>query len=500
MTRRARCAAALVCAALGGCSVLPAYHAPQAPEVSGYTAGAPVSAIAPASAAHGSLAGAQTLLPGLAVDPRWWDAFQSPELTRLIERALAHNPDLAAAQATLEQAQANLRAARGTLLPQVGVGAGAERTRSSGASSGGAVGPQSYNLYTGQVTVGFDPDVFGAGRALINAGTAQIDVARAALHAAHLALAGSVAATVFQLAALDAGIAATEHNLADQRRILDLLGTRERLGAITQVAVLTQQSQVASTEAALAQLQQARDAARHLLATYLGAYPAELGTPAAPRLAEFTLPAELPLTLPSQLVRTRPDIRAAEARLRAANAEVAVAVARLYPSVQLGASLGGQSNRLGDLLDPASRIWDLAFNLAAPVFQGGTLRAQRDAARAAYRAVFANYRKTVLDAFRQVADTLRALQHDARVLDAQARAARDAERALALAQAQYRSGAVDFLDLLTSEVQVQTARVALANAQAQRLADTAALYVALGGGEWEGAVAPAAAAGTPSKN
>jgi NodT family efflux transporter outer membrane factor (OMF) lipoprotein len=483
------------CAALASCAVGPAYRRPAPPPVANYTATPPAATTLPAPAAPGAVAGAQTLQYGATVDAQWWQHFGSPALDRLVAQALAHNPDLAAAQATLEQAQYNLKAARGVFYPHATLGLGAERTRTSGAASGGNFGARLFNLYTGQVSVSYAPDVFGLNRLVTRGGQAQVDVAAEQLAAARLTIAGNVVNTAFDLAALDDEVAATRDSLDAQRQILQLTRTRFQLGATSQFDVLTQESQVASSEARLPQLQQARDAARHLLATWLGKFPAQAGDLATPTLAELHLPAALPVSLPSALVRQRPDILAAEAQLRAANAEVGVAVARMYPNLQLTGNFGGQSNTPGALFAPASRLWDMAAGLVAPLFEGGTLRAQKQATAAAYRAVFADYASTVLDAFRNVADVLRALQHDATLLDAQARAAHDAQQALQLVQTQYQTGAVDYLHLLTSETRYQDARIALVQAQAQRYADTAALYLAMGGGDWTSAQAKDTGAG-----
>jgi NodT family efflux transporter outer membrane factor (OMF) lipoprotein len=476
----ALCAGAL----LASCAVGPAYHKPAPPATSSYTAEPTATTIRPARAATGSVAAAQTLAAGATVQPRWWESFGSSALNRLVDQALSRNPDLAAAQATLEQAQFNLKAAKGVFYPQVSLGLGGERTRTTGAAAGGTFPPQLYNLYTGQVSVTYYPDVFGLNRLVARGEQAQVDVARDQLTAARLTIAGNVVNTVLDLAALEDEVTATRKNVDDQRQVLVLTRARYQLGATSEFDVFTQESQLASSEAQLPQLQQARDEARHLLATYLGQLPSAAGHLHAPALADLHLPTTLPLSLPSTLVRQRPDILAAEAQLRAANAQVGEAVARMYPNLQLSGSFGDQSNHLGSLFDPASRLWDLAANLVQPLFEGGTLAAQKHATEAAYRGVFANYQSTVLGAFRNVADVLRALQHDSTLLDAQARAMRDAEQALVLVHAQYQAGGVDFLSVLTSETQVQNARIAFVRAEAQRYADTAALYVALGGGEW----------------
>ncbi|MGH8397312.1 MAG: efflux transporter outer membrane subunit [Gammaproteobacteria bacterium] len=469
---------------LSACAVGPTYHKPSPPEVKGYTA-APVAATIPAAqSATGTVAGGQTLKYGVSVNPEWWKGFGSPALDQLVAEALENNPDLAAAQATLEEAQFNLKAAKGVFYPQVSLGLGGERTRTSGADSGGIAGPQLYNLYTGAVSVSYYPDVFGLNRLVTRGEQAQVDIAHDQLTAARLTIEGNVVTMALDLAALEDEVAAIKQTVSDQRQILDLTSTQYQLGSASQLDVLIQASQLASSEAQLPKLEQARDQARHLLATYLGKFPSETGGMNAPALADLHLPATLPMSLPSTLVQERPDILAAEAQLRAANAQVGEAVARMYPSLELTGNFGDQSNNGGDLFDPASRIWNLAASIVLPLFEGGALEAQKHATEAAYRAVFANYQSTVLGAFRNVADVLRALQHDSALLDAEARALQSAQQAFALVQTQYQAGAVDYPTLLISEIQFQNARIAFVQAEAQRYADTAALYVALGGGEW----------------
>ncbi len=477
-TSAMRCRRALplaLSAALSACAVGPRYVAPEAPSA-GYTA-KPLTQALPAAGGV-----AQRLAYGAGVSSKWWESFGSPALDRLIAQALAHNPGIESAQHTLEQARYELKAAQGIFYPQVALGASGERTRTSGAESAGRVGASLYNLYTGQVSVSYAPDAFGLHRLVAQNAQAQVDVARDQLIAAQLAIEGNVANAVLDLAALEARIEATAKTIADQQAILELIRTQYRSGAVSGLQVATQESQLASTQAQLPLLELARDRARHLLATYLGEFPSQASGLPLPLLSELHLPAVLPVSLPSALVRGRPDIRAAEAQLRAANAQVGEAVARLYPDLLLSANYGAQSNGWRSLFDTASRIWDLAAAAAAPLFDGGTLEAQKHAAQAAYDALFADYRGTVLGAFRDVADALRALERDAAALDAQARALQAAHTAFTLARSQYQAGAVDYLSLLTSEVQYQNARVAYIGAQAQRYADSAALYVALGGG------------------
>ncbi len=481
-------------ATLSACAVGPAYVKPEPPPVSAYTA-QPVTATLPAPA--GGAPGAQRLEYGTSVTSKWWEGFGSPALNDLMARTLARNPGLEAARQTLEQAQYNLKAAEGIFYPQVSLGLNAERTRTSGAESGGRVGPNLYNLYTGQVSVSYFPDVFGSNRLVAQSAEAQVDVVRDQLIAAQLTIEGNAANAALELAGLDARIDATEKNVADQKAVLDLIRTQYRFGAVSQLEVTTQESQLASTEAQLPALQLARDRIRHLLATFLGEFPAQATALPTLRLSELHLPPAVPVSLPSTLVRARPDVLAAEAQLRAANAQVGEAVARMYPDLVLTGNFGGESNTGDKLFTAASRIWNLAAAAAYPLFEGGTLEAQKHAAQAAYRAVFASYQDTVLGAFRNVADALRALERDAAALEAQARALEAARTGFRLARNEYEAGAVDYLGLLTSEVQYQNARIAYVNAETQRYTDTVALYIALGGGAIDTTTGHASDAGIP---
>ena len=467
-----------LCCVLAACSVGPAYVKPAPPQAAGYTA-SPL----PVTLAAARLGGAgQRLDYGATVAPRWWEQFGSPELDRLVTRALEKNPGLDAAQHTLDQARYELEAARGIFSPQVSLGGGLARERSSGATSGGLAPPLVYDLYTGQLNVSYYPDAFGLNRLVAQNAQAQLDVAHEQLRAAQLVIEGNVANAAINFAALEAQIEAIEKSIADQREILALVQSQYDAGAVSQFQVATQQSELSASEAQLPVLQLAHDRARHLLAVYLGEFPAQADGMALPRLAALRLPPNLPVSLPATLVRVRPDVRAAEAQLRAANAQVGEAVARLYPSLQLSAGLGQQSNGWGAFFDSASRIWSLAAAAAAPLYDGGTLRAQKHAAEAAYQAVFADYRGAVLAAFRDVADALRALERDAAALQARARALDAAQTGFELARSQYQAGAVDYLGLLTSEVQLENARNAYITAESQRYVDSVGLYVALGGG------------------
>lgn len=461
---------------LAGCAVGPAFVRPEVPPVKSYTARrAPLE-----SRVHAQVP-TQRFEYGAAPGYRWWRHFHSALINALVTKALRDNPGLHAEEATLEEAHDALRADQGIFFPQVSLGLSGERSRSSGASSGGVFHPPIFNLYTGQVSVSYYPDIFGLNRLVTDQGRAEEAVARDELDAARLTLEGNVLNTLFDWVALRQEIVAQRRTIHDQRMLLALVQKSYRLGADSELDVLAQQTELASSEAALPPLESARDQAAHLLAVYLGEFPSEVRPLGRLGFQAIHLPRHLPVALPSTLVRIRPDIRAAEEQLRAANDAIGQRVAAMYPLVELTAGGGSESNVWHDLFDSASRIWDIGAALTMPIFDGGTLEAEKEEAVESYRTLFADYQTTVLNAFADVANALRALEHDSSTLAAERRALHAAQRAFRLVEVEYRSGAVDYLSVLTSETALENARVAYIEAEARRYADTVALYVALGG-------------------
>ncbi|HET6545183.1 MAG TPA: efflux transporter outer membrane subunit [Rhodanobacteraceae bacterium] len=490
---------------LAGCAAGPDFRPPVAPADAGYTeTPLPASTVA-ADAATGD---AQRFVEGATVPAQWWTAFSSRELDRRIAQALAHNPSVESAQAALRQAQENVRAARGSLFPSVDGTLGANRQKSSGASFGVGTpgagidgGATIFTVYNASVDVSYTLDLFGGVRRGVEAQSALADFQRYQLEGTYLSLAANVATASFREASLRGQIEATEEIVGVFRKQLDLIGKQHEIGAKSLGDVLIARTQVATAEAGLPPLRLALAQTRNQLAVYLGRFPSGPGIEPI-ELDALALPREVPVSLPSKLVEQRPDLRAAEAELHRATAEVGVATANLLPQISLSGSYGVQSLATGDLFNGASAVWNLGANLLAPIFHGGTLRAQKRAAEAGLDQAAADYRSTVLTAFRNVADSLRALELDAESLDAQARAEDAAQRSLDLVQSRYRDGAVDYLQVLDSTRQYQQARIALIQARAARLTDTAALYAALGGG-WSdvdiaGQAAPLPAAATPS--
>jgi NodT family efflux transporter outer membrane factor (OMF) lipoprotein len=467
-------------AALAGCMVGPDYRTPSAPPADTYTA-EPLGQTASAPGAAGL---PQRFAPGQEIPAEWWALFHCEPLDALIRQALANSPNIVAAQAALRQARENFSAqAGGTLLPSVDAQLGATREKLNGIAFGQPGLSEDFNLYNASVNVSYKLDIFGGTRRGLEALHAQIDYQNYQLQAAYLALTANIVTAAVKEASLRAQIEATERIASDEADQLGVLGQQFDLGGVSRTAVLAQQTLLAQTRATLPPLRQSLDQARHQLAVLAGMVPSD---PALPefQLDMFSLPETLPVSLPSALVKQRPDILAADAVLHQASAQIGVATAALYPQITLSASYGAEALSPSQVFKPGSTIWSLGAGLLQPVFHGGQLSAQKRAAEAAYEQAGAQYRETVLLAFQNVADSLRALDHDATGLRAQTDAWRAASDSLDLTRGQYRVGGVSYLALLDAQRQYQQTVTSLAQAQASRYADTAALFQALGGGWW----------------
>ncbi|MHB1607517.1 MAG: efflux transporter outer membrane subunit [Acidiferrobacter thiooxydans] len=464
-------------AALSGCAIGPRYKAPGAPPVSRYTHRPGPTTL---TGTHGPAGVSQHFHYGVSPRVRWWRAFRSRPLDTLIAAALKNNRTLAADRARLMEARAVVAADAGIFYPQINANLGALREKAPSSGSTGGHFPGVYSLYTGGLSVSYYPDVFGANRLVYNSAHAQALFARDQLLAAQLSLIGNVATTAVQAASYRAQIRATRRIIARETELLSLTQLQYRTGAVSYLSVVNQESQLATNKAALPALLQKLALARYELATLIGRFPAQW-RPIHLRLSSLHLPRNLPVSLPSVLARERPDIRAATEQMRYANAEVGIADAQFYPIVQITGSIGQESLTVGHFFNAASTVWGLGANLLAPLFHGGTLRAQRREALELYAGARATYEQTVLGAFQQVAGSLRALEHDAEALRAEGDAYAASREALRLAKNSYRAGAIDSLSLLTTEALYSQARIAYVRAEAQRYLDTVALYTALGG-------------------
>ncbi|TAN07229.1 MAG: efflux transporter outer membrane subunit [Rhodanobacteraceae bacterium] len=467
--------------ALAGCAVGPNFREPVAPHVDRFTTAPLPKATVAANTAGGD---AQRFLEGENVPQRWWTTFGNAELDRRVQQAFRHSPSIAAAEASLRQAEETAKAARGGLFPSLDANLGATRAKQSAAQSGigKALGP--YTVYNAGVSVGYVFDIFGGVRRGIEAQQAQADVQRAQLDATYLALAANVVTASLQEASLREQVKATRQIVASLQQELDIAQKQQAIGAKSLSDTLAVRSQLAATEATLPPLEQRLAATQNQLATYLGVTPAQLKLQPV-TLAQVTLPADIPVSLPSTLVAQRPDIRAASAQLHAATASVGVATADMLPKLTLNGSLTSESLTRSGLFAAGTGGWSLGLGLLQPLFHGGQLLHQKRAAEAGMQMALADWKQTVLVAFQNVADTLQALDYDAQSLKAQNTAERDSDKLLELTRTQYRVGAVGYLSLLSAERQYQQARIAEITARTARLTDTAALYAALGGG-WQG--------------
>jgi len=463
---------------ISGCTLGPDFQRPATPNVKTYANEQAAQKITSESNA------AQSLIPGKDIPGLWWTLFRSPPLTALIEQGYKHSPDLQAAQAALIEAQENMAAKEGSLFPALDASFKRTRQKTSGALFGNPGGGGSlFTLYNASVQVSYTLDVFGAIRRQIEGLSAQADYQRFQLEASFLTLAGNIVTTAIQEAALRDQITATEAMIDAQARQLAVIEQQAELGSAAQNAVLAQQSALEQTRTNLPVLQKQLAQTRHQLSLLIGRFPDN--EPAAQfHLSDLKLPEQLPLSLPAKLVEHRPDVRAQESALHAASAQIGVVTASIFPDFTISASAGSIATKVGDLFIPGSYIWSAGANLLQPIFHGGEFTHKRRAAIAAYEQAAAEYKSTVLKAFQNVADTLNALEFDAAELSAQERAKQSSFESLELTRAQFEIGSVSYLELLNADRTYQQARIGQIKAQATRLADTAALLQALGGGWW----------------
>ena len=465
--------------ALAGCTLGPDFVRPEVAADAGYSTHNLTTTARADIDAGGA---AQRLIAGMDIPGQWWTLFRSPELNALVEEALRANPDISAAQAALRQANEQVYVDQASLFPALSGNLSKTRQKVSGTTSGTASSPI-LTLSSASLSVSYAPDVFGGTRRQIESSTAQAEYQRFQLEATYLTLSTNVVNTAVSLASLRDQIAATGQIIQLQSDQLDLLQAQRRLGAIADTDVLTQQTALAQTRATLAPLQKQLAQTRNQLMAYLGRFPNQ-DKGERFNLASLHLPQELPVSLPSAIVEQRPDVRSAQAQLHEASANIGVAVANQLPQFSITGSLGSTVASGSTLFSAGSGVWSLAGAIAQPLFDAGALEHRKRAAVAAYDQSAAQYRGTVLAAFQDVANVLRALEADAEALKQQVAAEQSAQASLALVQAQYRLGAVAYINLLTAQQTYQNTVLSRVQAQAVRYSDTAALFQALGGGWW----------------
>jgi len=460
----------------------PNFTSPAPPAASSYTAKPPQTTEATPRVPGGD---AQHFTSGGEIPADWWTLFHSRALNALIEQALTNNADLKAAQAALLVAHENTRAQHGAALPQVS--AGASLTRQQDPSASLAPVPSNnaflYTLATPQLSVSYVPDVFGLNKRTVEAAAAQEQASRYQMIAVNITLSANVVQAAIQEASLEDQIETTSELIGINRQILSLLQYQKSKGYAAGTDVVAQQAQLAQLEASLPPLLKQRDQQNNLIAVLTGRFPGQARVEKF-TLAGLTLPRDLPLSLPSALVRRRPDVLQAEANLHAASAQIGIATANRLPNITLTGNAGSTGLAIGQLFGPGTGFWNIGGALLAPIFDGGALLHQQRAARAAYQQTAQQYRGTVLTAFQNVADTLAALDHDAETLKSTAAATDAAKASLDLSRIQYKDGYAAYLAVLNAEQAYQQSRLSLVQAEADRFTDTAALFQALGGGWW----------------
>jgi NodT family efflux transporter outer membrane factor (OMF) lipoprotein len=466
---------------MAGCAVGPNFKRPAAPEVNDYTAAPLATTVAAENVAGGQ---AQRFANGIDISADWWTLFHSEPLNDLIEQSLSHNHDLKAAQAALIVAREEVLAQRGAYYPSVSANVSASRQRQSGQISP-ALNSNTflYNLFTPQVSVAYVPDVFGLNRRTVESLQAQEQEVRYQMIAAYTTLTSNVVVTAIQIGSVQMQIEATKQLVELNSNMLNILKYQFAKGYSSGLDVAAQEAQLAQVAATLPPLVKQLGQLRDLLAALAGKPPNQAATDNFD-LATLQLPEELPVSLPSALVGQRPDVLQAEENLHDASAKIGIAIANRLPNIVLTANAGSSAAAVDQLFTSGTGFWGVGASLTAPIFQGGTLLHQERAAKAAYTQAAEQYRSTVLAALQNVADTLTALEQDAAGLKSASEAADAAKVTLDLAQRQWRDGYAGYLALLSAEQSYQQARINLIQAQANRYADSAALFQALGGGWW----------------
>lgn len=474
--------ASLSCLLIAACAVGPNFKKPAAPDVTSYTDHPLTTTVTSANVTGGE---EQRFASGADIPGDWWTLFHSAPLNALIERSLKHNADLKAAQAALQVASETTRAGRGAFYPSVSGSFSASREQDPPGSLAPVPSNNAYryNLFTPQLSISYAPDLFGLNRRTLESLKAQEQAVRFQTIATQVTLSTNVVAAVVQEASLQAQVDATRQLVDINTHMLKILRYQLSKGYVGRLDVAAQESQLAQVAAMLPplikQLAQQKDA----LAVLVGEFPNQ-GPANVFHLADLQLPQDLPLSLPSTLVAQRPDVRQAEANMHAASAQIGVAIANRLPNIALTADAGSTGLALSQVFKSGTGFWNIGSAITAPIFQGGTLLHQERAAKEAYVEAAEQYRSTVLTAFQNVADTLAALEQDADGLKASSHAADAARVTLDLSQRQWKAGYANYLSLLSAEQGYQQARISLVQAQANRFADTAALFQALGGGWW----------------
>jgi NodT family efflux transporter outer membrane factor (OMF) lipoprotein len=461
-----------VAAALTGCAVGPNFRTPDPPPVANYLPG-------------GDRSLGRRFVRGGDVPAQWWELFRSRYLNQLIEEGIIHNADLQAAEAAVRAAQANALAQRGTLFPVITGDFNSSRQKmpTAALTTNSPTGSDTFSLHTAQLSVSYVVDVFGGARRQLETTEAQAEAQAFLREGVYLTLTTNIALAAIQEASLRGQIAATRRLIDIATQLLGLLRRQYDLGQIALTDVVAQETAVAQAKLLLPPLEKALAQQRDLLAILTGRFPSE-DIAATFRLGSFRMPRTIPIGVPADLVRQRPDVRVAEANLRAANAQIGVAIANRLPKITLTGNVGSTAPALARLFSPGTGFWTVAGDAAQTVFDAGTLLYKQRQAEETFTQTTAQYRSVVLVAFQNVADTLRALEADSRAVSAAITAERSAARGIDLIRTQIEQGQASLPVLIPAQQAFLQTSLARVQAEALRLADAVALFQALGGGWW----------------
>jgi len=496
-------AAVAVGALITSCAVGPNFKKPTVP--AGATNGyAPTPFSSTSSTTNIAGGEAQHFNTNLDIPFDWWKAFECPELNSLVEKALRANPTIEAARASLRQAQELTYAQQGGYYPTIGGDYNVERQELAGNLGGNSPGVQGngsvistyqnpngqpfnapvyYTFHTAEVTVGYTVDVFGENRRQVESLEAQAAMQRYELDAAYITLESSVVGAAIQEASTRDQIAATEKIISASSRALDALKHQRKSGYVSDMDVAAQEVTLAQIQQTLPPLQKQLEQIRDLIRALAGNMPGQ-DVPETFQLSSLHLPQDLPLSVPSAIIKQRPDVRAAEETMRSANAQIGAAIANRLPQFTISGAYGGAASQFGQMFSSGGPFWNITGDVAQTIFAGGTLMHRQRAAKQAMIQSAAQYRSTVLGAFQNVADTLHALVADADALKAASATEQAAKTSFDITTRQYQVGYANYLALLISEQAYTQAVIAVVQARANRYADTAALFQALGGGWW----------------
>ena len=488
-------------ALLNGCVMGPDFKKPEAPNSTSYFPKTSLEESAQSTAQAGAL---QNYNVTASIPFDWWTLFHSPQINSLIERAFRTNPTIQSAQAALRQMQQNVVAQEGFFYPTLGIGYTPYREKIAGNNGGNAlglqgngksiqtvsnssgpifVGPAYYNYNIASLKIGYVPDVFGSNRRQVESLEAQLNAQRFQLEATYITLASNIVAAALQEASLRSQIDVMQKIVNLSNENLEIMRKQLKLGYVAEADVVNQEAAKAQAEQALIPLKKQLELIRDLIRALAGNLPDE-DVPEKFELASIHLPQELPLSVPSQLVEQRPDIRAAQEQLHSASAEVGVAVASRLPQFSITGAIGGMASTPSWMFKTGGPFFALLANVSQTLFDAGTLKAKEGAARERLDQAGSDYRNVVITAFQNVADTLHAIQSDSDFLKAAARSEKALKSAAEIARKQYKLGYISYQMVVMAEQNHQQSLINLVQAQTNRYGDVAALYQALGGGWW----------------